>query len=83
MYYAQIEVQPVQPPGTQGIVTILNWVSWSVFAVCLAGFLIAAGTMAIRHHRGGGTEEMGGLAKAAVATVLAAAASGIIGTLMS
>lgn len=74
-------IQPKQPPQTQGILTILNWVDWGVFAVCLAGFLIAVGMMAIRHHRGGGMEEMGGLGKACIATVLAAAATGIVGAL--
>lgn len=77
-----IDVSPEKPPKADGILKILNWVDWGVFAVCLAGFLIAAGAMAIRHHQGASMQDMSGLAKAAIGTVLASAATAIVGVLM-
>ena len=43
---------PEQPPGTDGILTVLNWISWIVIVAGMAGFLISAGTLAFAAFTG-------------------------------
>jgi hypothetical protein len=37
----------VQPPGTQGIVTVMGYVAWVVCALCVTGVLLAADALAV------------------------------------
>ena len=39
-------ITPEQPPGTDGLTTALNWLSWIVIILGVAGFLVSAGTLA-------------------------------------
>ncbi len=61
----------IQPPGTQGIVTVMGYVAWVVCALCVTGVLLVAGRMALHHRQGIGGEHLSGLA-----WVLAACISG-------
>lgn len=72
------------PPGSfQGkFLTMLSWVAWTVFALCVAGILIIAGRMAVMHRRGEGGEHMAGLAWVGFAILLAGSASAIVGALV-
>jgi cytochrome c oxidase assembly factor CtaG len=72
----------IQPPGTQGIVTALGYVSWIVCALCVAGVLMVAGRMALHHRQGIGGEHMSGLAWVLGACILVAAGSGVVGALI-
>ena len=72
----------VQPPGTQGIVTVLGYVSWVVCALCVAGVLIVAGRMAVHHRQGIGGEHMTGLVWVLGACVLVASSSALVGALI-
>ena len=36
-----------QPPGTQGLTTMLGWGGWLVSFVCVAGLLVVAAMMAL------------------------------------
>ncbi len=56
---ATFNTNSVQPPGTQGVLTVINWVAWIVFALCAIGLLIAAGRVAIMHRRGQSMEDTG------------------------
>lgn len=73
-----------QPPGTDGLTTLLRWLAWIVFACCIAGVLIAAISMALEHHRGGGMANSGvsKLGWALAAAVIGAGASGLVGALV-
>lgn len=72
-----------QPPGTNGLTTILSWGAWLVSFLCVAGILIVAGTMAVAHHRGGdGSQSAAKLGYVLGACVLGAAASAIAGALI-
>lgn len=76
---AQISITPVQPPGTEGLNTIINFLAWGAFAVCLVGFIGAGAGMAVKHHRGEEMASMKGLGLSLVGTVLIGAATAIVG----
>ncbi|PPK91942.1 hypothetical protein CLV92_11923 [Kineococcus xinjiangensis] len=44
-------------PGSEGILTILNWSAWTAFAVCVFGVIIAGVMMAVARAGGGGSNE--------------------------
>jgi hypothetical protein len=71
------------PPGADKLMTILSWVAWVVFALCVAGILLTAGKMAVSHSRGSGGEHAASLAWVLGACILGGAASGIIGFLIA
>jgi len=71
---------PPNPPGTQGILTVVNYVAWGAFAACLVGFVVAAATMAWKHHRGDEAASMKGLGFSLLGTVLIGAAGAIVGS---
>jgi hypothetical protein len=73
----------VQPPGTEGLTTMLGWGGWLVSFVCVAGILIVAAMMAIKHRRGeGGGEAMGALGWVLGACVLGSAAGPLASALI-
>ena len=73
----------IQPPGTQGIVTAMGYVSWVVCALCVTGVLLVAGRMALHHRQGIGGEHLSGLAWVLThVRILVAAGSGVVGALI-
>ena len=73
----------VQPPGTEGLTTMLGWGGWLVSFVCVAGIQIVAAMMALKHRRGeGGGEAMGALGWVLGACVLGSAAGPIASALI-
>ncbi len=72
----------VQPPGTEGLLTVLNWTSWVVTVACVFGVLIVAAMMAVSHRRGQGSEAVGNLGWVLGACVLAASASQLVNVLI-
>ena len=68
------------PPGAAQLTTLVGYVAWGVFAVCVVGVLVAAGQMAISHNRGGGGgEHAAKLGWVLVAAVVAGSASALVG----
>ena len=63
-----------QPPGTDGLITILDWGFWVVSLIGVGGLLGVAGIMMLRHNRGQGGESMGSLGWVLGGCVLATAA---------
>jgi hypothetical protein len=71
--------QGTAPPGSGQLTTLVSYVAWGVTALCVVGVLIAAGKMAVSHHRGsGGGEHAAALGWVLVAAVLAGSASALI-----
>jgi hypothetical protein len=65
---------PVQPPGTDAILTVLNWMSYGCLILALGGFLAAAGSLAVAHHTGRPVDSFKGLAYAVGSAILVGAA---------
>ena len=72
----------VQPPGTQGLTTVLNWTFWGVTFLCVVGVLMVAGAMAVAHRRGEGGEHLAKLGWVMGACVLGAAGAQLVNTLV-
>jgi len=72
---------PVQPPGTDGVNTILGWMMWGGFAVAV-GALIAVGILvALSLGRGEGGHVSGKVLMPLLGAIIIGAASGMIGLL--
>lgn len=71
-----------QPPGTQGLSTVLNWTFWGVTFLCVVGVLMVAGAMAVSHRRGEGGEHLAKLGWVMGACVLGAAGAQLVNTLV-
>ena len=39
--------EPEQPPGTEGVSTLINWLAWGALILGLAGFLASAGYLCL------------------------------------
>ena len=73
---------PIQPPGTEGLVSIMGWVKWIALAVCILGLVVAGALMAIQSRRGEGGEHMGKIAMALGGVIVISAAGSLVGFLM-
>ena len=72
---------PVQPPGTDGLSTILGWVKWVALAVCVMGLIVAGALMAVQSRRGEGGEHVGKIGMALGGVVVISAAASLVGFL--
>ena len=72
----------VQPPGTQGLTTILSWIAWAVTFLCVVGVFFVAGSMAFAHRRGEGSEAIGKLGWVMGACILGASATSLVNVLI-
>ena len=68
------------PPGSDGLTTVIKWAAWIVFGLAVLGVLITAGAMVINHQRGQGGHHLAQLGWVCGGCVVAASASGIVGT---
>lgn len=73
---------PVQPPGTAGLATLLNWGLWLVTFAAVVGVFIAAGSMMLASRRGEGSEQAAKLGWVAAGCVAAGGASAIVNVLL-
>jgi len=70
------------PPGVGAPVgTIVSWVAWIIFAIAILGLFFSAFKMITAHHRGEGGQQTASLLYVLGGTIVAAAASSIIGVL--
>ena len=72
----------IQPPGTEGLTTILGWIAWGVTFLCVVGVFFVAGSMAFAHRRGEGSEAVGKLGWVLGACILGASATSLVNVLI-
>ncbi len=72
--------QGTAPPGGAKLMKIVSWVAWATFGICVIGVFVAAGKMAVAHHRGGGGgEHATSLGWVLAASVIAGSAAALVG----
>lgn len=71
-------ITPEQPPGTDGLTTALNWLSWIIIIIGVAGFLVSAGTLAFAALTGREFNSAKGLGLSIIVCILATAAGVIL-----
>jgi len=76
------DVDPTQPPGTEQVQTIINWIGWGVMTLGIVGILIVAAKMMINNRRGEGGENAAGLGWVFGGLILASAAGALVGALV-
>jgi len=69
---------PEAPPGSDGFLTVLNWVFWFVLLACIAGFLISIGMLIYNAVRGNPIQGVVMLIVCIVGAILAGSAVAIL-----
>lgn len=69
---------PVAPPGSDGFLTVLNWVFWFVLLACIAGFLVSIGMLIYNAVRGNPIQGVVMLLVCIVGAILAGSAVAIL-----
>ncbi|MBF5083759.1 hypothetical protein [Quadrisphaera sp. INWT6] len=72
----------VAPPGSEGLLTILQWAAWIGFGVAVLGVVLAGIAMAISHRRGEGGEHMSRLGWVFAGCIVIGSAAGLVGALV-
>ena len=72
---------PVAPPGTEGVVTILGWGKWVALIIVIFAIIVAAVTIAVQRRRGESDEGIGALVKAMAAVIIIGSAVSVVGFL--
>ncbi|WP_264032388.1 hypothetical protein [Cellulosimicrobium sp. SH8] len=70
---------PIQPPGTEGAVTILGWAKWVALIICILGLIAAGAMMAVGRSRGEGGEHVGKIGWALGGVIVISAAVALVG----
>ena len=78
-----IDVDPTQPPGVDGFVTIMGWAKWVALAICILGLIAAGAMMSINSRRGEGGEHVGKIGMALGGVIVISAAAALVGFLVS
>lgn len=72
---------PVQPPGTGGITTLLNWLKWIALAISVGGIMAAGAMMSIQSRRGEGGEHVARIGMGLGGVIVISAAAALVGFL--
>lgn len=73
---------PVQPPGTEGFLSIMGWAKWVALALCIMGLVAAGAMMSWQSRRGEGGEHVGKIGMALGGVIVISAAGALVGFLM-
>ncbi len=78
-----IDVTPQAPPGSDKVLTVLGWVAWIIFAICIIAVMLVGARMAFTNRRGEGSEAASSLGWVMGGLVLVSVASAITGALLT
>lgn len=70
-----------QPPGFDGVLSILGWAKWAALAVCVVALIAVGALMAIPSRRSEGGEHAGNVGKVLLGVVVISAAASLVGFL--
>ncbi|MCD2444328.1 hypothetical protein LQ757_18765 [Agromyces sp. SYSU K20354] len=74
---------PVQPPGTDGLITIMGWLKWVGFFAAIAALIIGAIMIMFATNRGEGMQDaLMRIGRPILAVIVIAASTGLVGLLM-
>lgn len=74
--------RPVQPPGTNGISTILAWLKWVGFAIAAGAIVVGGILVAVAMRRGEQGHALAGLIWPFAGVIVIAGGIGMVSTLM-
>ena len=72
----------VAPPGSEGLVTIVNWVAWVAVALCVVGVIVAGIGMLFAGRRGEGGEQASKLGWVLAGSIVIGGASALVGAVV-
>ncbi|WP_367645927.1 hypothetical protein [Paenarthrobacter ureafaciens] len=72
---------PIQPPGTEGLNSIMGWGKWVALAICVLGLFAAGALMAVQSRRGEGGEHVGKIGMSLGGVIVISAAAALVGFL--
>lgn len=73
--------QPIQPPGTDGFMSVMSWGKWVALAVCVLALIAVGVLMAIPSRRSEGGEHVGNIGKVLMGVIVISAAAAVVGFL--
>ena len=71
-----------RPRPPSGIKTVVGWVTWIAFTICVLGIIIAGAMMAVGQRRGEGGEHAARLGWVLAACIVIGSASALVGALL-
>lgn len=71
----------IAPPGAEKVTTIVSWVAWVAFALCVVGVIFAGAMMAVGRSRGDGGEHASRLGWTFAGCIVIGTASALVGAL--
>ncbi|WP_201736576.1 hypothetical protein [Bifidobacterium xylocopae] len=72
---------PVQPPGTQGLITIVGWAKWAALAALVVMLIITGLYFSWKSRRGDGGEGVGAIGAVLIGAVIVSASGTLVGFL--
>jgi type IV secretory pathway VirB2 component (pilin) len=72
----------VAPPGSEGFVTIVNWVAWIAVGLCVVGVILAGIGMLFAGRRGEGGEHAAKLGWVLGGSIVIGGASALVGAVV-
>lgn len=74
----------VEPPGdaAEGVKTLVGWVTWIAFFICVVGVVVAGAMMAIGQRRGEGGEHAARLGWVLAACIVIGSAMALVQALL-
>lgn len=77
------EPTPEQPPGTEGLSTVMNWIMWIGYMTALGALIVGGIMLAVSGRRGEGQDAVKRILFPIGGAIVIGAAVGVIGMFMS